>query len=211
MSTQTKVAALFVERGGPYFDIPGVDPWDIERDARKYAGPYPVVAHPPCGPWSSLRGLYKGNEHDCAGRALELVRTFGGVLEHPHKSKFWAHSGVQPPNVQEADAFGGFTVDVDQCAWGHVARKRTRLYFVGVSRELVESTVRTGGEPTHWCSGSRNPRRNKGSGGVVPPGIKICSSTQRRRTPVMFGVWLAALAAMSTKRQLSLDFHPTRI
>ena len=41
------VAALFVETGGAYFGVPGVDPWDVPRDARKYAGPYPVVAHPP--------------------------------------------------------------------------------------------------------------------------------------------------------------------
>ena len=26
------IAALFIERGGPYWDLPGVDPWDKERD-----------------------------------------------------------------------------------------------------------------------------------------------------------------------------------
>jgi hypothetical protein len=31
------VAALYVERGGPYFAMPDVDPWDRERDARQYA------------------------------------------------------------------------------------------------------------------------------------------------------------------------------
>lgn len=72
------VAALYVERGGPYFGMPGVDPWDIERDARTYAGPHPVVAHPPCGPWGELRHLYKGNEHDIAPIAVEQVRKWGG-------------------------------------------------------------------------------------------------------------------------------------
>jgi hypothetical protein len=43
-----KVAALFVETDGCYFNLPSVDPWDIERDARKYTGPHPVIAHPPC-------------------------------------------------------------------------------------------------------------------------------------------------------------------
>jgi hypothetical protein len=42
--------------------------------------------------------------------------------------------------------------------------------------------IRTGGTPTHWVSGGRNPNR-KGSGGLVPPGVKVCSAEQRRRTP----------------------------
>ena len=41
------VAALYVEKGGVYYGLPDVDPWDEERDARLYAGPWPVVAHPP--------------------------------------------------------------------------------------------------------------------------------------------------------------------
>lgn len=45
------IAALFVQRGGVYFGLPDVDPWDEQRDARLYAGPLPVVAHPPCQRW----------------------------------------------------------------------------------------------------------------------------------------------------------------
>jgi hypothetical protein len=45
------IAALFVEKDGPYYGIDDVDPWDEERDARKYQGPHPVVAHPPCQLW----------------------------------------------------------------------------------------------------------------------------------------------------------------
>ena len=45
------VAALYVERDGAYYGLDNVDPWDAERDARTYAGPWPVVAHPPCERW----------------------------------------------------------------------------------------------------------------------------------------------------------------
>ena len=45
------IAALFVATGGVYFGLPGVEPWDIKADARGYAGPFPVVAHPPCQLW----------------------------------------------------------------------------------------------------------------------------------------------------------------
>jgi hypothetical protein len=45
------IAALYVETDGAYFGVPGVDPWDEARDARRYAGPHPIVAHPPCQRW----------------------------------------------------------------------------------------------------------------------------------------------------------------
>jgi len=48
------IAALYVEKNGCYFGLDGVDPWDEERDARKYDGPYPVVAHPPCQLWGRM-------------------------------------------------------------------------------------------------------------------------------------------------------------
>jgi hypothetical protein len=51
------IAALFVETNGVYFGLSDVDPWDVTRDARKYAGPYPVVAHPPCQLWVNFAAL----------------------------------------------------------------------------------------------------------------------------------------------------------
>ena len=45
------VAALYVLADGPYSGLEDVEPWPLERDARKYAGPHPVVAHPPCARW----------------------------------------------------------------------------------------------------------------------------------------------------------------
>lgn len=41
-----RVAALFVETGGVYFGVRGVDPYDASRDARRYRDALPVVAHP---------------------------------------------------------------------------------------------------------------------------------------------------------------------
>ncbi len=67
------VAALFVAKGGCYFGLPGVDPWDLDRDARLYAGPWPVVAHPPCERWGRYWGgapstwprLIRGDDDGC--------------------------------------------------------------------------------------------------------------------------------------------------
>jgi hypothetical protein len=98
------IAALFVARDGEYWDRPDVDAWDIERDARKYAGPHPVVAHPPCQLWVNFAALnYKryggehnkpGNDLGCFESALASVRRWGGVLEHPANTNAWkAHGG----------------------------------------------------------------------------------------------------------------------
>jgi hypothetical protein len=185
----TTVAALYIDPRGPYPKMADVDCWDEARDARLYDGPHPVVAHPPCGPWSALRHLSRAASDvaECGVRAIDQVKAFGGVLEQPASSRLFAACGIP----ESALLF------VEQVSWGHVARKATALLFVGVE----PTGILTGGTPTHWCSGGR--RRSSGSGGIVPPGIKVCSSQQRRRTPIAFAEWLVSLArTVSPWRQL---------
>ena len=50
------IAALYVESRGVYAGLPDVDLWDRDRDARTYAGPWPVVAHPPGARWGRSWG-----------------------------------------------------------------------------------------------------------------------------------------------------------
>lgn len=151
------VAALFVAKGGVYFGIDGVDPWDEERDARKYAGPHPVVAHPPCerwgrywfgGPSAKVRRKL-GDDGGCFESALASVRKWGGILEHPEASHAWRAFGLNVPPRDgawvAADFFGGFTCCVEQGNYGHRAQKATWLYVHGV-RSLPSLNWRPSGQ-----------------------------------------------------------------
>lgn len=149
----------------------------------------------------SLKHLYQGSEHDCGPIAVQQVRRFGGVLEHPAKSKLWDHCGLPKPG-DATDPYGCRTYEVCQCDWGHVARKRTWLYVVGVDQRWMLARIckRAGtGVPTHWVSGFRSstgtyPATYKRTGCAVPPGIKVCSAQQRRRTPRDFAEFLLEIA-----------------
>lgn len=136
------IAALFVEANGCYSGLDGVDLWDIERDARLYEGPWPVVAHPPCARWSVLaglveskHGLMRGDDGGCFESALESVRRFGGVLEHPAGTAAWAAFGIPKPSrfgTWGECLDGGWTCQVEQGRYGHQATKATWLYAFGV-------------------------------------------------------------------------------
>lgn len=138
------IAALFVETDGAYFGLAHVDPWDKPRDARRYAGPHPIVAHPPCERWGRYWGgaprkphQYKlGDDDGCFAAALAAVRQWGGVIEHPKDSHAWRHFQLNIPPRDggwvAADFYGGWTCCVEQGHYGHMSRKATWLYAKGV-------------------------------------------------------------------------------
>jgi hypothetical protein len=121
------VAALFVQRGGCYWDLPGVDPWDEARDARKYDGSWPVVAHPPCARWCQLAGLVearyphlrRGDDGGCFASALANVRRVGG--------------GTGTPCVQHCMGDIRSTDPIDRRLDTHHHRSRVGLRGVAIS------------------------------------------------------------------------------
>lgn len=176
-----KVAALYV-RGDSVYKSLGVDCWDIDRDARMYAGPWPVVAHPPCRAWGQLSHMAKPrqDEKELALLAVEAVRNFGGVLEHPKQSKLWPAAGLPEPGC--FDAFGGWTFPIDQNWWGHRAKKSTRLYIVGCRPENIPVVPLMLGEASHVIGGSSS-------------GKPETTKAEREHTPHDLAVWLVDLAS----------------
>lgn len=180
------VAVLFARADSHYKLLPDVEVYDMERDARTYDGPFPVVAHPPCRAWASLRNHAKPrpDERNLGRLAVALVREFGGVLEHPQRTTLWDAQGL--PKVGERDAFGGYTLVIDQNWWGHRAQKRTRLYVVGCApTEIPEMPLRLG-PATHtvglWSGRDKQTCR---------PSI---AKHEYEHTPHELAAWLVALA-----------------
>ncbi len=199
----TPVAALFVRADSVYKAMPGVDCYDMARDARIYDGPHPVVAHPPCRGWGRLRRFAKPrpDERNLARLAVALVREFGGVLEHPDASTLWPAQRLPEPG-RGTDAFGGWTLGISQHWWGHRAEKLTRLYIVGCAPGEVPPIPMVLGDASHVIAQHRTiqggGRLVKGMAGWRPE----VSKAEREHTPPELAEWLVELARRCKRGQL---------
>ena len=181
------VAALFVAADGCYFGLPDVDPWDVGADARLYQGPDPVVAHPPCQLWVNFASLnFKryggehnrpGNDGGCFASALASVRQWGGVLEHPAGSRAWKRYGLREPEKiiggwwSDPTWAGSWTCEVWQSAYGHKARKRTWLYYVGPRPPELDWTRKPGVAQVGWFDRIK-PTLSKREAMSTPPAFR---------------------------------------
>ena len=209
------IAALFVQTDGSYFGLPDVEPWDEAKDARKYNGPHPVVAHPPCQRWGKLwagspsviartgKRKKKGDDNGCFEAALKTVRTYGGVLEHPWGSHAWAHFDLNKPPRKggwiAADTFGGSTCCVEQGRYGHYARKPTLLYAFGVDLPELNWGIGPHRIP-EWAIEKYGLKKAKRIGELSFKGGGVDSSP-RISTPQQFRDLLLSIAATRKIKQ----------
>lgn len=197
------IAALFVQENGCYYGLQNVDPWPESRDARKYDGDHPVVAHPPCQLWGALACVnFKrwggehnrpGNDQGCFASALASVRRCGGVLEHPTKSRAFAAHGITKPRGigwQKSEC-GGWVCEVWQSAYGHRARKATWLYYYGKQKPFDLDWSRTPGTHQVGFYDQRGKEANK----------PTLSKREANATPLPFRYTLLLLAEKSGEQQ----------
>lgn len=202
------IAALFVHKGGTYFGLPNVDPWDVSRDARQYRGPHRVVAHPPCerwgrywsgGPSARVRRLL-GDDDGCFVAAIDAVRRYGGVLEHPEASHAWTMAGLNKPPRDggwiPADFLGGWTCCVEQGHYGHRARKATWLYAYGV--DLIELKWGSCGIKMRLDEGFHS--KEERARAVKTGACQRLSKNQRIATPAEFRDLLLSIACSSNAK-----------
>jgi len=117
------ISILCVQRNSNYYKIPGLDLWDIDRDAYNYTGNNPVITHAPCAQWSMLRefAYYNKREKELAFFCWEKVNGNGGIFEHPAGSSFFKQVKFDKKNLFR----------IQQSWWGFRGRKSTLLYYVG--------------------------------------------------------------------------------
>jgi hypothetical protein len=189
------ISALFVQADGCYSGIDGIDAWPESRDARLYKGPNPVIAHPPCQLWGAMAKVNyarwggehnrPGNDHGCFESALASVRKYGGVLEHPAKTRAFAAFGIEKPNAAgwKKLVCGGWVCEVWQSAYGHKANKATWLYYFGVNKPFDLDWSRPKGSHQIGRYDQRGKEKNK----------PTLSKREANATPIMFRDALIAL------------------
>lgn len=195
------IAILYARPDSIYKTLEGCDVWDATRDARKFLGGMPVVAHPPCRAWCALAHLAKPrpDEKDLGRHAVKVVRECGGVLEHPISSRLWVDQKLPQPG--ERDAWGGYTLIMPQWWFGHRAEKWTRFYIVGVAmKDLPEVKLKLGDAP---CVVTTSKRKCQ-----TPPveWRERLGNREKEATPLEMAQWLVAVArlvgiTMQTERQ----------
>jgi len=181
------IAALYVLPDTVYRRL-DLDCWDITRDARTYPGPGPVIAHPPCGHWGHFSHNCTLPGKDCGPIAVDQVRRFGGILEHPRRSHLFTHCNC-PNEPGQFDLWGGQVLDVNQYDYGHHAKKPTRLYIVGLARPVLLP-------PPHFFER------------LAPRPLTTLSRRQRQQTPLAFALALRWMAwEIHRLNQVKEDTH----
>lgn len=185
------VAVLFARRDSIYKTLPDCDVYDIDRDARNFAGWQPIVAHPPCRGWGRLRQFSHAtlDEKRLGIWAVDQIRLWGGVLEHPAESTLFAHCRMPKPG-EFTDRFGGYTVAIEQFHWGHRAEKATWLYIVGCHPSRLPVIPRRAGRPTHCIRPTKSY-----------PRLPSVTKPEREHTPPALAAWLVELALRCTGQQ----------
>ena len=196
------IAVLYARQDSIYKKFPDLDVFDIERDARTYQGGLPVIAHPPCRGWGKLRGVAKTlpGEKELGFHAVEMVRKWGGVLEHPCKSRLWMdHSVMQDSEFPDwkgiirpgkgVDEWGGFSIDINQSWFGHKARKRTWLYVCGLQPMEMPQISLSFDAITHTvCT---DPKKIK----------KELSKKAREATPLKLAQWMISVCNIINQKK----------
>lgn len=158
-----------------------VELWDKGKDAIKFMGGMPAVAHPPCRLWGKLKGMTKLStpeekaERNLGRHCVRMVLENGGVVEHPAGSDLFADMALPAGGYANEK---GFTLEFTQRIFGHSMLKPTWIFFAGIEYNQV-LPIRP---PLHFL-----PLKQ----------IQHLSTAQREATPPELAKWLLYHAAIA--------------
>lgn len=137
LANEKKISVLFTQTKSIYNQL-GTDNWDIKRDAKNWPGGNAIIAHPPCRAWGNYSNKAKPipGERELAIWAIEQIRKWGGILEHPRTSRLWKEMKLPRPGEQP-DQYEGFSISIDQYWFGHRGKKNTWLYIKGTTLQKL--------------------------------------------------------------------------
>lgn len=175
------ISALYVRKDSIYKELL-TDCWDIDRDARTFPGGNSIIAHPPCRSWGKFkwRSKHRSDEKELAIHAVNIVRKWGGIVEHPSGSSLWDEMKI--PKDGSTDLHGGYLISIDQSWFGHRARKKTLLYIVGVTKKNLPPS------PIKFDTILKT---------VDQMGIK-----EREHTPKELAIWLIKIANLANQNNI---------
>lgn len=162
MKTNKKVSVLCCSKTSYYKTLPGVDAFDINRNASTFKGNNPIVAHPPCRSWSAKMSHFAKplpGERDLAHFCISKLKTNGGVLEHPAYSKLFSVGSIPKPG--EGRKGDLISIEVWQSWFGYVIPKKTWLCFSKIDLNkiiLPFSLISQGGHGSRFDNMSQKQR-----------------------------------------------------
>lgn len=176
---------LFCETKSVYHYL-NCDVYTINRNALNISSCLPAIYHPPCRLWSRLRyfATWRPGEKWLGVWAIIRVRRYGGIVEHPMGSVLFKFMNCPLPGGPP-DKFGGVTIQIDQVEFGHICRKRTWLYCVGLPYGEFIRVPYPGRKPTHTIASSRNKTT-----------LSHASKKYRSYTPILLAKELIRLCSL---------------
>jgi hypothetical protein len=164
---------LFTKENSIYEQL-GCECYGKERNALTYTGDKPVIAHPPCRAWGTMKHWAKPEigEKELALWAFDLVNKNGGILEHPLRSELW----------KTVNTSTGHLFPINQLDFGHVCTKPTMLYISGLQTLSSLPTIPlTFKQPTHKIQSMKSEFGRK---------LKWANKNQREGTPEKLAQWM---------------------
>jgi hypothetical protein len=200
------ITALCVRKDSIYKKL-GIECYDKERDMTRWEGGNAIIAHPPCAQWGKYRqfATVDQSEKDLAVTCIDLIRKFGGVLEHPSTSKLFdkKFSNRDIPMPGFIDEWGGYTICINQHWFGHPCEKKTLLYIVGCEEKQLPEIPFSLDAIQYVISPTKTEAGN------LPNGKKTLPKSRRDKTPIQLARWLIEVAELCNQNLLSL-YRPKR-